>query len=209
MVNEFKLTLADQEYLKQKIAQAEKLTQAEIIVGVTRRSSDYNLAALVIAVIASVALMTGLVMLNWWPFSFVSFQLAQIAIALSLYMFLIESGLVCHFVPDLYLRRAVRRMAREMFYDDDLQGTQNRNALLIFVSLRERRMELLPDKSLQQTVPFHIWDELLQLALRRKAKENLVNWLGDTVVSCARVLKAYDPVKGENPNEIANNVRFV
>lgn len=209
MVNEFKLTLADQEYLKQKIAQAEKLTQAEIIVGVTRRSSDYNMAALVIAVIASVALMTGLVMLNWWPFSFMSFQLAQIAIALSLYMFLIESGLVCHFVPDLYLRRAVRRMAREMFYDDDLQGTQNRNALLIFVSLRERRMELLPDKSLQQTVPFHIWDELLQLALRRKAKENLVNWLGDTVVSCARVLKAYDPVKGENPNEIANNVRFV
>lgn len=209
MVNEFKLTYADQDYLKKQITRAETLTQAEIIVGVTRRSSDYNMAALLVAVIVAMGSMTGLVMLDWWPFSFVSFQLAQIAIALSVYMVMVETGWVCRFVPDLYLQRAVRRMAREMFFDDDLQGTQERNALLIFVSLRERRIELMPDKALQSRVPFHIWDELLKAAIERKAKENLVNWLGDTIVNCARVLKAFDPAQADNPDEIANNVRFV
>lgn len=209
MVNEFKLTLADQHYLQQHIAKAEKLTQAEIILGVTRRSSDYNTAAFILAVMASMALITAIVVVGWWPFSFLTLQLAQIAIGLGLYTLFVETGWICHVVPDLYQRRAVRRMAREMFYDDDLQTTQNRNALLIFVSLRERRIEFLPDKSLQQRVPFHIWDELLKTALEQKAKENLVHWLAHTVVHAARVLKAYDPAQPDNPDEITNNIRFV
>ena len=45
------VTWAEQQFLQQEIAKAERVTQAEIILGVTKRSSSYDFIALLMAVV--------------------------------------------------------------------------------------------------------------------------------------------------------------
>ena len=203
------LTWSDQQFLQQEIAKAERLTQSEIILGIARRSSNYDFIALLIGVIIAFGLATALLYLKIWPYSFATLQLAQICLAVILQTLFVKTGWVVSCVPKTHLHRAASRMARDMFYDYDLQATHQRNALLIFVSLQERMIFLLPDKALRQKVPYQIWDDLVQQALAEKGKNNLPHWLARTITSCTKVLERYDPAVNVNENEISNAIRFV
>ena len=203
------LTWADQQFLQQEIAKAERITQSEIILGIARRSSNYDFIALLIGVVIAFSLATVLLYMKIWPYSFVTLQLAQICLAVILQNLFVKTGWVIACVPKTHLHRAASRMAHDMFHDYDLQATHQRNALLIFVSLQERMIFLLPDKALRQKVPFQIWDELVQQALAEKGRDNLPHWLARTLNACTKVLHRYDPAANVNEDEISNAIRFV
>jgi putative membrane protein len=203
------ITWSEQQYLQEQIAAAERVTQAEIVLGVAKRSSNYDFVALIIGIVLSFSIATILLYMKWWPYSFITLQLAQIVLAVVLQTVFVKTGWVISFVPQSHLHRTANRMASDMFYDYDLQATHQRNALLIFVSVQERMLFLLPDKVLRQRVPYQIWAELVENALRHKGRENLTHWLGHTIEACAKVLRRYDPSDTVNENELSNVIRFV
>ncbi len=203
------VTWADQQFLQQEIAKAERVTQSEIIVGVAKRSSNYDFVALLMALAVTLALAFSLLWFKFWPYSYIALQLAQICLTLVLQTFFVKSGMVMQCVPNTHQHRTAHRVARDMFYDYDLQTTHSRNALLIFVSLQERMIILLPDKALRQKVPFALWDELVKQALAQKGKDNTSMWLAHTIRNCAKALHRYDPATSVNEDEISNAIRFV
>ena len=136
-------------------------------------------------------------------------QLVEICLTIALQIAFVKTGLVTHCVPELHQRRAAHRLARDMFYEYDLQATNHRNALLIFVSLQERMLILLPDKALRQKVPYQIWDELVQHTLQQRHLHNLPQWLVQTIRACGTTLKRYDPAENVNEDEISNAIRFI
>lgn len=203
------LTWADRQFLQNEIAAGEKLTQSEIVLGVVRRSSAYDFIALLMALFVAFAASVALLHFALWPSSFLSLQLAQIVLTVALQTLFVRTGWVMPFVPRSHQERAASRTARDLFYEYDLQATGGRNALLVFVSLQERMIFLLPDKALRQRVPHTVWEELVKDALAHRAKDNLTQWLGHTIRNAARMLRRYDPASGANPDEISNAIRFL
>ena len=97
---------------------------------------------------------------------------------------------------------AVRTKAGALFYERGMANTAGETGLLLFVSLLERRMELVADRGLLRLVPPDEWNRLhAELRASRDVSP-------DSVIAFIQRLRAMlhlcAPVIGENPDELSN-----
>lgn len=145
----------EQNRLNEYITEAEKRTGSQIVLAVISKSDTYpELPWKAFALGASLAALMALLMNSRAP-AMLPFQ----AVFLSLVMILAAGAgmaLIAVFVPDfarlfLTLHRAeteTRQYAQSLFLSRELFATGERRAVLLMVSLFERRIVVLPDKGL-------------------------------------------------------------
>jgi len=94
-----------------------------------------------------------------------------------------------------------------MFYEAGIANTHAENGVLIYLSLLERRLEVIADRGILKAVPPLKWNhtvfELKQVA-HAPEPEKLVKAVHDL----GRVLAEHLPSTGENPNELADGPRI-
>jgi putative membrane protein len=98
--------------------------------------------------------------------------------------------------------QAVRTRAGALFYERGMANTMGETGLLLFVSLLERRMELVADRGLLRMVPPDQWNSVhAELRASRdvtpEAVIALIQRLGSMLHVCA-------PAGEQNPDELAN-----
>jgi len=103
--------------------------------------------------------------------------------------------------------RAVRSGAAAMFYEAGIANTSAENGLLIYLSLLERRLEVIADRGILKAVPALQWNnsvfELKRIG-RNPEPENLIKAVRDL----GRLLAERMPATGENPNELPDGPRI-
>src|SRR5712692_2695144 len=103
--------------------------------------------------------------------------------------------------------KAARAGAATMFYEAGIANTHAENGLLIYLSLLERRLEVIADRGILKAVPPLKCNpsvfELTKLA-RKPAPESFINAVRDL----GNVLAEHLPATGENPNELADGPRI-
>ena len=57
----------------------------------------------------------------------------------------------------------VRRRSREVFLQEEVFNTRERTGILLYVSMFERRLEVLADSGIRLMVPGEAWDEIVDL----------------------------------------------
>ena len=154
-----KHTLNDEERsrLDQLIADAEKRTGAQIVLAIIERSDAYTeLPWKAFALGASLSGLLVLVMNLLWPLTS-----PGTAALLAIVMMLAAGAgiaLLCVFVPDfarLFLPDhcadvETRQYADSLFLSRQMFATRKRKAILLLISLFERRIVILPDTGLTQ-----------------------------------------------------------
>ena len=103
--------------------------------------------------------------------------------------------------------RKVREGAAAMFYEAGIANTQAEMGVLIYLSLMERRLELLADRGVLAGAPPLLWNECvfdLQQAGRRPHPETFLKALR----AFGSMLAKNIPATGENPNELGDLPRF-
>ena len=98
--------------------------------------------------------------------------------------------------------QSVRTKAGSLFYERGMANTMAETGLLFFVSLLERRMELVADRGLLRLVPPEQWNALHAevRATRTVGPEDVlqvIQRLGTMLHACA-------PAGSENPDELSN-----
>ena len=90
-----------------------------------------------------------------------------------------------------------------MFYEAGIANTSAENGLLIYLSLLERRMEVIADRGILKAVPALKWNhavfELKQVA-EDPDPEKLISGLREL----GALLAEHLPCADENPNELAD-----
>jgi putative membrane protein len=209
------LSQSDKDHLNQLVAEAEKLTDAQIVLAVVKRSDSYaELPWKAFAIGTSVA---GLLLFvlhaaipSWYSPTCVLIALAAtLATGISL-------ALLTVFVPPfarLFLssHRAeteVKQHAESIFISHEVFATLKRTGILLFVSLFERKVFILPDKGmcsrLGQDETGKIMKPMLALLRHhelRKAFEEGLNGLTEILQSSSRQVPD-DHGENELPNEI-------
>jgi putative membrane protein len=106
-----------------------------------------------------------------------------------------------------YRSKVTRTAASSMFYEAGIANTNTEMGVLIYLSLLERKLELIADRGVLKKVPAQDWNrELAELHLIGRAPDP------KTFVAAIRdfggLLTSHVPATGENPNELPDLPRF-
>jgi putative membrane protein len=206
-VSRTKFDQAAGESLAQAVRDIEQKTDAEIVIVVRGRSGTYRHADYLCgAIIAFI----GLVFVLISPFEFHTYW-----VPIDVAGLFVAGAFVCSRTD--FIRRAlttkrtrshaVRNGAAAMFYEAGIANTSAENGLLIYLSILERRLEVIADRGILKAVPALKWNnavfELKQVA-GNPDSENLIQ----AVREMGDLLAQYLPPTGENPNELPDGPRI-
>lgn len=189
------------------VQEIERGTDAEIVIVVRSRSGTYRHADYLAGALLGFA---GLLFLLFSPFDF-SHYFVAIDVALlfgaGVYVSSRSTAVRRLLTTKKYRMEAVREGAAAMFYEAGIANTDAEMGVIVYLSLLERRLELIADRGVLKAAPALEWNECLyelHRTGRRPELETLLKALNQLGMLLARVL----PPTGENPNELPDMPRF-
>src|SRR6059058_6258285 len=189
------------------VREIEATTNAEIVVAVRGRSGTYRHADYFFgAVIAFI----GLLFVLFSPFEFHTFWIPFDVIALFVAGAFVSSRgdwIRRCLTTKAFRAKAARAGAAAMFYEAGIANTHAENGLLIYLSLLERRLEVIADRGILKAVPPLKWNHSV-FELKQVAQDPEPEKLVKAVHDLGRALAEHLPSTGENPNELADGPRI-
>lgn len=189
------------------VKKIESTTDAELVLVVRARSGSYRQADYLFGALLAFA---GLLFLLFSPFDFHQYWVA-IDVAL---LFVIGSVITSRsnslrrlLTTNKFRSAAVRTGAAAMFYEAGIANTNAEMGVLIYLSLMERRLELIADRGVLKKVPAQDWNHET-FELRAIGKNPDPNAFQKAIEQFGKVLATHIPPTGENPNELPDMPRF-
>ena len=189
------------------VADIEKDTDAEIVLAVRRRSGAYGHVDFLFG---SILAFVGLMFLLYSPVAFAPHWVAIDVVLLFVLGWFISSrtsAIRRLFTSSRFRHEAVRHGAAAMFYEAGIANTEAEMGVLIYLSLLERRIEVIADRGILKAVPSMEWNKMLfefHGAGAKPEPNELVNILKE--FGC--LLANHLPPTGKNPNELPDAPRF-
>jgi len=117
-------------------------------------------------------------------------------------------SLVRILTPTAELERTVFRRAVQAFVDEEVFATRNRTGILLFVSLLERRIEVLADRGIDDLVDEATWTDVTDHIQQGMEADRLTRGLLNGIDRCAEVLEEHGVgTRPDDENELANRLR--
>jgi len=207
----------DLDRIQDAVSRAEEQTAGEIVPVVVPRSDDYEDvvwrgAGAAILLTLLVVLLTLRFYDGWglgWLF-------APWGVALSVLGAGTVGALLARYVYPLQrllaggerLDETVHRRALQAFVEEEVFDTRDRTGILLFVSLREHRIEVVGDTGINQEVDPDDWAEVVTRIQRGIQNDNLTQGLVEAIEMCGKLLeqKGVD-IRPDDENELTDTVR--
>ncbi len=197
------------EAVRRAVRDAEQGTSAELIVVVAGRSGSYlDVAGAVGACVAFVALLVAL-------FAPVTFHPVAVAVEVPI-AFAIASWIAHRFAPVLRAltpaaraHRQVDRAAAAHFLEEAVHGTRGRAGLLLYFSVLEERVALIPDLGLAALVPKASWSDVRWSDAGDPSRPRTQDDFVRGIAELGSILKAACPAEGPDVNERSDEPRII
>lgn len=218
------LSSADHDRVTAAVAQAEANTDGEIVTVVAGQSDAYHDVALHWAVLA---MLLALAVLATWP-GLVEWLHARVAdpwsepatvraalttalIAvtvtfLAVRLLLASTPLRLALTPRATRARRVRRRALALFRTAAEQRTIARTGVLLYLSLAERRAEIVADAAIHTRVAPDIWGEAMAALIAALRDGRPGDGMADAVAQIGRVLAEHFPKTDADVNELPDRL---
>jgi putative membrane protein len=193
--------------LAQCVKEIESETDAELVIVVRGRSGNYRHADYLFgALIAFI----GLLLLLFLPVDFHTYW-----VPIDVAVLFVAGAYACSRSRRLrrllttrkFREAAARTGAAAMFYEAGIANTNAEMGVLIYLSILERRLELIADRGVLKAVPPLEWNQSL-FELKQAGAEPDVQTFLKALRSLGALLAKHLPATGENPNELPDMPRF-
>jgi putative membrane protein len=189
------------------VKKIESTTDAELVLVVRARSGSYRQADYLFGALLAFA---GLLFLLFSPFDFHQYWVA-IDVAL---LFVIGSVITSRsnslrrlLTSNKFRSAAVRTGAAAMFYEAGIANTNAEMGVLIYLSVLERRLELIADRGILKGVNALEWNQQM-FELHQAGRKADAQTLQKCLEDLGALLSKHLPATGENPNELPDAPRF-
>jgi putative membrane protein len=207
----------DLDRIQEAVGRAEEQTAGEIVPVVVPRSDDYEdvvwRGAGAAILLTLLAVLLTLRFYDGWGLGWL---FAPWGVALSVLAAGTVGALLARYVYPLQrllaggerLDETVHRRALQAFVEEEVFDTRDRTGILLFVSLREHRIEVLGDSGINQQVEPDDWAEVVARIQRGIQNDNLTEGLVEAIEMCGRLLekKGVD-IRSDDENELTDTVR--
>lgn len=202
----------DKVVLEKRIAEAEKLSQTQIVLATVKRSDCYReipwkAFALGTSVAGLLALSLDLIFIGWLRNSNVLMTVVAI-LAIGAFMALLTILLPVFaklFLPDSRAETETHQYAESLFLSKELFATERRTGILLVISLFERKVIILPDKGLKDIVSEDDLKSIIRLMkqplAQRKFRQAMEMALGELI----RIIKPGSVVEN-SANELSDKI---
>ena len=207
----------DLDRIREAVSRAEERTAGEIVPVVVPRSDDYTDAIWrgtgAAVLLTLMAVMLTLRFYTGWGLGWL---FAPWGVALSVLAAGTVGALLTRYIYPLQrllagserLDETVHRRALQAFVEEEVFDTRDRTGILLFVSLREHRIEVLGDTGINQHVEPNDWAEVVARIRRGIKNNNLTEGLMEAVEMCGRLLERKGVgVRPDDENELTDTVR--
>ena len=99
-------------------------------------------------------------------------------------------------------------IAFEVFKTLCKDKTAEKNAVLFHVNFEQKYLTIIGDEGINNCVHQNFWDVMHDYITSEFAKGNFHKALKSSVLKTGIELKKHFPIKGENPNELSNEITF-
>jgi putative membrane protein len=218
------ISAADHARVSAAVAEAERMTDGEIVTVTTELSDRYHDVALhwslfvLIATIGIFAAVPGLLhfwfetLLGGWRPEPTLGELLTLLLVLAVAKFT-AALLILNYMPlRLALTpratkaRRVRRRAIEIFKAGTKQRTVGHTGILIYLSMGEHRAEIIGDQAITSVTSPDTWAEAMAALLVEAKKGRYADGIIAAVAKVGLVLAEHFPKSQDNPNEIADRL---
>jgi putative membrane protein len=193
--------------LKACVADIEKNTHAEFVLIVRARSDSYRSADYLFG---SLLAFVALLFLIFSPVTFNEIWVPiDVALLFVLGVFVSSRSESIRRLLTSEKRRAqsVRTHAAAMFYEAGIANTDAEMGVLLYLSLLERRLELIADRGILKAVPALDWNNTLS-ELHAAGEKPDPQTLSEGLRKLGCLLAAHLPAAADNINELPDEPRF-
>ncbi len=190
--------------LERGVEQIERDSRAEVVVAIAVASSRYTTTTWVAVTVAS--------FLAWFAVLFLPFDFAPLFVipnllllALAVWWLVGKTPLVRLLTPASQQKLAVQRAARLVFFDENVSATRERVGILVYYSILEGRLEIVPDHGIQRCVAEEQWNPLRLRNLQGAPLEKL----SEVLESVGAILAERLPRESEGDDELPNRPRLL
>src|SRR5436190_6528657 len=99
--------------------------------------------------------------------------------------------------------------ALEIFSKEQMQNTVDRNAVLIYLAIKDRQLAVFGDEGIHKKVGNEYWNKQVQQMITHFNKENFAEGVRQCVLEVGEVLKDHFPYnKDTDKNELPDDIIF-
>lgn len=191
------------ENIAKAIKQAELNSSCEIVAVSTQKSDTYLYIPLMVSAILALVL----------PYFYMVYSGIDDMLHLYKLQIIIFSGLVYitrisfiqrFFIPSSVFHKRSSLKARESFVTLGLHKTHNRQAVMVFVSLYERYVEIVCDVGVKERIDEHVWKEIVATFIEDIREGDFSKGYEKAITSCALVIEKEFPKQEEEEDELPN-----
>ncbi|MGZ3652166.1 MAG: TPM domain-containing protein [Bdellovibrionota bacterium] len=204
------ISATERHAIENAIREAEKKTSGQIVPTVVASSSHYDWIGYRAALLGWLAALLLALFLHYFrPFlldfwELQAFQISGVVMGWLLSRFRFGVRLL---VPEQALAEEVNHAAYASFVRNGVMNTHDRTGVLIFVSLRERRVQILADSGIHEKVGSHFWDaEVKRIVEGIRAGKPAAGIVG-AIQSIGERLHEHFPHRASSENELSNRLR--
>ena len=215
---------ADRDKVTAAVTAAEGATAGEIVTVIAERSDGYTDVALAWAALASFTALLVFVLLpdfylglvdrilgnwshEWTPREIFAFALF-VAVGKFIGMWVIQLWQPLKFwlvLPPIKTHRTLQR-AVDLFKVGAERRTHGRTGILIYLSLRERRAQIVADEAIASKVPAETWGEAMAALIAEVKQGRLAEGMCAAVERVGAVLAEHFPRAEDDVNELPDRL---
>lgn len=99
--------------------------------------------------------------------------------------------------------------AAEVFFKLKMQETDHRNAVLLYVAMKDQELALFADEGIYQKAGKEYWDNAVKNMMSQFTKENISNGIEQCITQIGQTLKEKFPyIPTEDKNELPDDIVF-
>ncbi len=212
------LTSDEKDRISRAVEEAEANTGGEIVTAIIPESDDYAFRELLFGITAG--LLTFVIILLFispfeslvdrlfWSDSAVLLPLSMTSLSLisgGIFYFLFQIPALDRFVVGRKaMAEAVRRRALRHFVESNAYDTIDRTGVLLFISVLERRVELIADKGINTKVTPDTWDRIVSSLIRGIKKKKTAEAVISAIKDIGTILAEHVPPRADDSNELSD-----
>lgn len=218
------VSAADHDLVTAAVAAAEDQTSGEIVTVIAAQSNDYDDVALVWASVIAFLAMSVIALFpefyrglydrltGGWGHELTANQWLGTVIAIGvlkwigMWLILLWRPLRIWLTPRAILAARVRARAIDLFKVGTEAKTLGRTGVLLYVSLREHRADIVADEAIAAKVSPEVWGDAMVALIDRVRAGKPGEGLAEAVRQMGVVLAAHFPRGSENPNELPDRL---
>lgn len=195
----------EKQNISKEIENLELQSSAELVAVVTKRSASYKYISSLITI--SFLALLSMILVFFTQISSLFLLEIQLFIFITLYLLLEKfDNIIMMILPKSYKYNIAKEYANKQFLNLGLNRTKTNQALMFFVSLDEKYVEIIADDTISSKIPNEYFQEIVDAFILDVKNNQLSNGYLKAIQTCSHKLIQEFPIQANDKNELANDV---